>query len=105
MKRQNERIRDLKKAIGENNNVIRSDGLDKKTTQKVSMVNNYQCTNYHVGHYCTGFHPQRIKRAVLCPLQPIPIPSTAFFKLLHKLFKAYIQTMKNAKYFYYILFN
>ena len=29
--------------------------LDKKAAQKVSMVNNYQCTNYHVGHYCTVF--------------------------------------------------
>ena len=81
MKRQNERIRDLKKAIGENNNVIRSDGWIKRL------------------RIIARFSPQRIKRAVLCPLQPIPIPSTAFFKLLHKLFKAYIQTMKNTKYF------
>ena len=77
MKRQNERIRDLKKAIGENNNVIRSDSWIKRLRKRF----------------------QWWKRAVLCPLQPIPIPSTAFFKLLHKLFKAYIQTMKNAKYF------
>ena len=34
MKRQNERIRDLKKAIGENNNVIRSDGWIKRLRKK-----------------------------------------------------------------------
>lgn len=62
------------------------------------MVNNYQCTNYHVGHYCTVFTTED-KEGRPLPLQPIPIPSTAFFKLLHKLFKAYIQIMKNAKYF------
>ena len=34
MKRQNERIRDLKKAIGENNNVIRSDSWIKRLRKK-----------------------------------------------------------------------
>ena len=80
MKRQNERIRDLKKAIGENNNVIRSDSWIKRQRKRL----------------------QWRKRAALCPLQPISIPSTAFFKLLHKLFKAYIQTMKKYKIFYSI---
>ena len=56
MKRQNERIRDLKKAIGENNNVIHSDSWIKKTTQKVPMVNNYQRTNYHSGTLLHSFH-------------------------------------------------
>ena len=34
MKRQNERIRDLKKAIGENNNVIRSDSWIKRLCKR-----------------------------------------------------------------------
>ena len=34
MKRQNERIRDLKKAIGENNNVIRSDSWIKRLRKR-----------------------------------------------------------------------
>lgn len=34
MKRQNERIRDLKRAIGENNNVIRSDSWIKRLRKK-----------------------------------------------------------------------
>jgi hypothetical protein len=34
MKRQNERIRDLKKAIGKNNNVIRSDSWIKRLRKR-----------------------------------------------------------------------
>ena len=75
MKRQNERIRDLKKAIGENNNVIRSDSWIKGCAQKVSMVNNYQCTNYHVGHYCTVFTTE--------DKESRPLPFAAYSHSLH----------------------
>lgn len=57
------------------------------------MVNNYQCTNYHVGHYCTVFTTED-KEGRPLPFAAYSHSSTAFFKLLHKLFKAYIQTMK-----------
>jgi len=49
--------------------------LDKKAAQKVSMVNNYQCTNYHVEHYCTVFTTE--------DKEGRPLPFAAYFHSLH----------------------
>ena len=54
----------------------------KTAKETMNLANENPVSYTHLDVYKR--QPQRIRSAVLCPLQPIPIPSTAFFKLLHR---------------------